>query len=65
MDPGVDWAGGWWSGARRWTGARPGGFVGCHNRLCDIHHIRTWEEGGPTDVDNGCAQCRRHRMLHR
>ena len=55
----------WSSAQRRAIAVRDGGhcrFVGCRNRLYDIH---TWEEGGPTDVDNGCAQCRRHhRMLH-
>ncbi len=32
---------------------------------CDIHHIRPWEQGGPTDIDNLqalCSPC--HRQHH-
>ena len=58
----------WSTAQRRAIAVRDGGhcrFVGCQNRFYDIHHIRTWEAGGPTDVTNGCCQCRRHhRMLH-
>ena len=32
---------------------------------CDIHHVEFWENGGPTDLDNGVLLCRRHhRKLH-
>jgi hypothetical protein len=41
-------------------------FIGCHFSHVDIHHLRSWEAGGPTDIDNGICICRRHhRMLHR
>lgn len=48
---------------------RDGGcrFPGCDARAswCDIHHLRHWEDGGPTSVDNGAIFCRRHhRMVH-
>lgn len=40
-------------------------FPGCHRRIADIHHIRWWEHGGQTDVDNGLLICpRHHTMLH-
>jgi hypothetical protein len=58
----------WSTAQRRAISVRDRGhcrFVGCRNRFYDIHHVRAWEDGGPTDVDNGCCQCRRHhRMLH-
>ena len=32
---------------------------------CDVHHAHYWEDGGPTDIDNGLLLCRRHhRKLH-
>jgi len=32
---------------------------------CDIHHVHFWENGGPTDIDNGLLLCRRHHhKLH-
>jgi len=32
---------------------------------CDVHHVHFWEDGGPTDIDNGLLLCRRHhRKLH-
>ena len=38
-------------------------FPGCERRLVDVHHIVAWEDGGPTDVDNGILLCRRHHTL--
>jgi hypothetical protein len=48
---------------------RDGGcrWPGCHapTHWCDIHHLHHWEDGGPTDIDNGLLLCRRHhRRLH-
>jgi hypothetical protein len=46
---------------------RDGGcaFPGCDRppKWCDAHHLRWWEHGGPTDLDNGCLLCRRHHVL--
>lgn len=40
-------------------------FPGCTRRVADVHHIRWWERGGPTDVSNGMLVCpRHHTMLH-
>lgn len=40
-------------------------FPGCTHRIVDVHHLRAWEHGGPTDVDNGILVCRRHHgLLH-
>ena len=39
--------------------ARDGGCVGCgarHN-ICEPHHEKHWEHGGPTDIDNMCLLC--------
>ncbi len=34
--------------------------------LCEIHHLRHWADGGPTDVDNLAMVCRwHHRQAHR
>ncbi|WP_062388952.1 HNH endonuclease signature motif containing protein [Demequina iriomotensis] len=41
-----------------WCGAPPS--------HCDVHHIRHWVHGGPTDLDNGimlCVAC--HHWIHR
>ena len=47
------------------TRRRPCRFVGCQFFHYDIHHIQGLEDYGPTDINNGCCQCRRHhRMLH-
>jgi hypothetical protein len=58
----------WSTAQRRAIAVRDGGrcrFVGCHYSHVDIHHIRPWQDNGPTDVNNGCSQCaRHHRMLH-
>nr|WP_064570439.1 HNH endonuclease signature motif containing protein [Gordonia sp. LAM0048] len=30
-----------------------------------VHHIRPWADGGPTDLDNGCLLCQRcHTQVH-
>ena len=31
---------------------------------CEIHHIREWENGGPTDIDNLTALCGPHHRAH-
>ena len=35
-------------------------FTGCERRTCDIHHVRHYEHGGPTSVENGVLLCPRH-----
>jgi hypothetical protein len=46
---------------------RDGGcaFPGCDRppKWCDAHHLKPWQERGPTDLDNGCLLCRRHHVL--
>ena len=37
---------------RRHTSAAK--FPGCAHTFVDIHHVKPWEHGGPTDVVNGC-----------
>ena len=33
---------------------------------CDAHHAIHWEDGGPTDLDNGTLLCgRHHSIVHR
>jgi hypothetical protein len=58
----------WSSAQRRAVSIRDGGhcrFVGCHHAHVDIHHLRPWEDGGQTDIDNAVSQCpRHHHMLH-
>jgi hypothetical protein len=48
-------------------GLRDGGcaFPGCTTPVqrCDMHHVRPWQEGGPTDRDNIVALCRVHHAL--
>ncbi|MGQ0843612.1 MAG: DUF222 domain-containing protein [Sporichthyaceae bacterium] len=49
--------------------ARDGGcvFPGCVAPpwMCEAHHIRHWEDGGPTEVENLALLCgRRHRSVH-
>jgi len=29
-------------------------------RVADLHHQRPWDDGGPTDLDNGFWACPRH-----
>jgi hypothetical protein len=58
----------WNTAQRRAINVRDGGhcrFVGCGFAHYDIHHMRAWEDGGPTDIDNGLAVCpRHHHKLH-
>jgi hypothetical protein len=53
---------------RRQMLARDGGctFPGCGTRrFVDGHHIRHWEDGGPTDLDNLVTVCHfHHKLLH-
>ena len=41
------------------------GFPGCDRKpkWCDAHHLKPWEDDGPTDLDNGLLLCRRHHNL--
>lgn len=54
------------SAGRRWS--ETAGIAdsrACGRRIVDLHHLWAWEDGGPTDLANGCFQCRRHhRLLH-
>jgi hypothetical protein len=58
----------WSTAQRRAITVRDGGrcrFPGCSHRHVDIHHVRFWEQGGATDIDNGLLACpRHHTMLH-
>ena len=40
-------------------------FPGCHvaAERCELDHIRTYSEGGRTDVDNGVCACKRHHRV--
>jgi hypothetical protein len=44
-------------GGCRWPGCK------APAHWCDVHHVKPWEHGGCTDVDNGCLLCRRHHHL--
>ena len=47
---------------------RDRGCVDCGAPMhrCEIHHVREWENGGPTDIDNLAALCGpHHRQQHR
>jgi len=47
---------------------RDGGCAKCHAppEHCEAHHIRWWENGGPTDLGNGVMLCTRcHHDIHR
>lgn len=52
---------------RRAVFARDGGcvFPGCGApaRECDVHHVRHWSNGGPTDVENLATLCRFHHSV--
>jgi hypothetical protein len=42
-------------------------FPGCHAhvRRCHAHHVRQWENGGSTDIDNTVLVCvRHHHAIH-
>jgi hypothetical protein len=58
----------WNTAQRRAISVRDAGqcrFPGCTSTHYDIHHMRSWEAGGHTDIANGHCECRRHhRMLH-
>ncbi len=52
---------------RRALAARDGGCVMCSRtvRWCEVHHIRFWQDGGPTDIINLCLLCTAcHRLVH-
>jgi hypothetical protein len=56
----------WNTSQRRAITVRDGGkcrFPGCTNTICDIHHLREWTNGGPTDIANGGSLCRFHHGL--
>ena len=47
--------------------ARDGGCIGCgaSPNWCQAHHIRHWEHGGTTDIDNMCLLCSScHHQVH-
>ena len=55
---------------RRALAARDRGctWPGCHRRAsrCAAHHLKHWEDGGETSIDNGALLCRyHHQLLHR
>src|SRR5215470_10758165 len=55
--------------ARQAVLARDGGcaFPGCDRppRWTDVHHVVSWVDGGPTDLDNAVALCgHHHRLIH-
>ena len=39
--------------------ARDRGCIGCgaSNSFCQPHHVKHWQHGGPTDIDNLCLLC--------
>jgi len=49
-------------GLRRALEHRDGGcrFPGCGLRLCDVHHVEFWGDGGGTSLGNTLLLCRRH-----
>jgi hypothetical protein len=52
---------------RQAVGLRDGhcAFPGCEVPVyrCELHHIRPWQDGGPTSLDNLVALCVRHHHL--
>lgn len=52
---------------RRWLGITSPTciFPGCGRaaRDCDLDHLRSWAEGGPTDDDNLAPECRHHHRV--
>jgi hypothetical protein len=56
----------WSSAQQRAARVRDGGhcrFPGCGRLVVDLHHLRWWEHGGRTDIDNGLLLCTRHHTL--
>lgn len=54
-------------GLRRAIAARDHGCARCGlpPSWCEIHHVRPWEDGGPTSLDNCAMLCRAcHRLVH-
>ena len=49
-----------WSSA---TAAASSPAVTGRPKWCDAHHLKPWEDDGPTNLDNGCLLCRRHHTL--
>ncbi|MDR0627177.1 MAG: HNH endonuclease [Bifidobacteriaceae bacterium] len=47
--------------------ARDGGccFPGCDRppQVCQAHHVKPWQQGGPTALDNLCSLCPSHHRL--
>ena len=46
---------------------RDKGCIGCgaSANWCQAHHVRHWEHGGPTDIDNMCLLCSHcHQLVH-
>jgi hypothetical protein len=53
----------WTAAQRRAVQLRDQGrcrFIGCWRRICEIHHLLHYDDGGPTAVDNGLLLCPRH-----
>jgi HNH endonuclease len=41
-------------------------FPGCNSRRVDIHHIKSWADGGETKLSNLTVLCKfHHRIVHR
>jgi hypothetical protein len=59
----------WNTAQRRAIAVRDGGrcrFPGCTWRITDVHHLHSWDDGGPTDVANGALACdSHHTLLHK
>lgn len=59
----------WNTAQRRAIAVRDGGrcrFPGCSWRITDVHHLHNWNDGGPTDVENGALACdSHHTLLHK
>jgi hypothetical protein len=56
-------------GLRRAVTARDRGCAhpGCDRppSWCEIHHVRYWEDGGPTELNNLVMHCKvHHRLVH-
>ena len=48
------------------TAVRDRGCIVCGAPMhrCEIHHVREWDNGGPTDIDNLAALCGPHHRQH-